>query len=508
MTIKFSDITGGGIPYGNNSGRPANPGIGKLYSNGESARLELFTQASGWQNIIQETPGVSSITGAYNESIGSGVITISGTNFVTGCSATAIGTNGIGVEASTTVFNSLVQLTATFSGLSPSYEPYDIKVTNPSNLFGMLPDALYINNTPSWQTPAGNLGTFIEMSDVSIMLSATDPDSEITYSSSNLPSWLSLNSSTGYLTGTAPSLASDTTYQFNVTASDGINSTSRSFNIIIPNSLSSVEILLVAGGGAGGAGTGGGGGAGGLIYADNYKLGFGTYTLSVGAGGTNDTNDIGSSGSNTTLSGVSRTLVALGGGYGGASESGDLTWAPSSGGSGGGAQNYYAGNNTGGLKTQASTTNDGVFLYTLSGFGNNGESFATGGSGAGGGGAGSAGSGPNGGQGKQLSITGTSQWYAAGGSGGNQGTTSTNGIGGYHVGPSGTNGAVNTGSGGGGGYSHADGDGGDGGSGVIIIAYPDTLPVLTIGSGLTYSQPTRAGYRVYRFTAGTGTITF
>jgi hypothetical protein len=25
---------------------------------------------------------------------------------------------------------------------------------------------------------------------------------------------------------------------------------------------------------------------------------------------------------------------------------------------------------------------------------------------------------------------------------------------------------------------------------------------------LTYDQPTRSGYRVYRFTAGTGTITF
>lgn len=46
-----------------------------------------------------------------------------------------------------------------------------------------------------------------------------------------------------------------------------------------------------------------------------------------------------------------------------------------------------------------------------------------------------------------------------------------------------------------------------GGSGVVIIAYPDTLPALTVGSGLTYDEPTRAGYRVYRFTAGTGTIT-
>jgi hypothetical protein len=34
--------------------------------------------------------------------------------------------------------------------------------------------------------------------------------------------------------------------------------------------------------------------------------------------------------------------------------------------------------------------------------------------------------------------------------------------------------------------------------------------VLTVGSGLTYSISTvsRSGYRVYTFTAGTGTVTF
>jgi hypothetical protein len=30
---------------------------------------------------------------------------------------------------------------------------------------------------------------------------------------------------------------------------------------------------------------------------------------------------------------------------------------------------------------------------------------------------------------------------------------------------------------------------------------------LTIGAGLTYTEPTRSGYRVYRFTQGTGYIT-
>jgi hypothetical protein len=76
----------------------------------------------------------------------------------------------------------------------------------------------------------------------------------------------------------------------------------------------------------------------------------------------------------------------------------------------------------------------------------------------------------------------------------------------------GSAGTANTGGGGGGGADNAAGggtfNGGNGGSGIVIIAYPDTYPALTtIAAGLTYDQPTRSGYRVYRFTAGTGTVT-
>jgi hypothetical protein len=47
-----------------------------------------------------------------------------------------------------------------------------------------------------------------------------------------------------------------------------------------------------------------------------------------------------------------------------------------------------------------------------------------------------------------------------------------------------------------------------GGSGVVIIAYPNTFSALTTIPGtLTYDQPNRSGFRVYRFTAGTGTVT-
>jgi hypothetical protein len=44
----------------------------------------------------------------------------------------------------------------------------------------------------------------------------------------------------------------------------------------------------------------------------------------------------------------------------------------------------------------------------------------------------------------------------------------------------------------------------------VILAYPDTFdPLTSIGGGLTYSVSTvsRSGYRVYTFTAGTGSIT-
>jgi len=234
MTIKKS--SGSGIPSGLNAGRPANPGFGQLYSNGETNRLELYTQSSGWQNIVQETPGVASIIGNYSEATNSGTISISGTNFVSGAIASAIGTNGVEVIASSTTYNSLVQLTAVFTGLSNANEPYNIKVTNPSNLFGLLPNALYVNASPVWQTASGSLGTFFEQVSITLSaLSATDSDSTVTYalaSGSTLPSGVTLNSSTGVISGTLPDISTQTTYSFTINATDGVNNIPRTFSIL------------------------------------------------------------------------------------------------------------------------------------------------------------------------------------------------------------------------------------------------------------------------------------
>jgi hypothetical protein len=43
----------------------------------------------------------------------------------------------------------------------------------------------------------------------------------------------------------------------------------------------------------------------------------------------------------------------------------------------------------------------------------------------------------------------------------------------------------------------------------VIIRYADTFAdIASIGGGLTYSLTTAGGYKVYSFTAGTGTVTF
>jgi hypothetical protein len=496
MGISKLNPSEGGIPYGDTAGRPANPGIGKLYSNGETARLELYT-STGWQNIVQETPGITSISGNYIGSNASNTITINGTNFTVGATAYAIGTNNVEIQADSVTFNSLVSLSAVFSGLVSANEPYDIKVTNPSMLFGLLPDILYVNETPLWNTSTGTLGTFSEGASVSVSVSASDPEgTPITYaiSSGSLPSGLSLNTSTGAITGTAPSVASLTTTNFTLSASDGVSSSLRSFSITISPAIN-FEYLVIGGGGGGGGSegntagdSGGGGGAGAFRTSNSYTLSSGIYNISVGSGGAGGYGDNGGPNGTNGEDSVFATITSIGGGGGGTADRKGLD-----GGSGGGSAGDYG--SAAGLALNPS-------------YGNNGAGSQGGRGGGGGGGAGAAANSRSGGSGLQSSITGTATFYAGGGAANanNNGSGGSGGSGGGGS-PGSLNGAANTGSGGCSSYSTGS-SGGSGGSGVVILAYPNTKPALTVSAGLTYDQPTRSEYRVYRFTAGTGTITF
>jgi hypothetical protein len=279
-----------------------------------------------------------------------------------------------------------------------------------------------------------------------------------------------------------------------------------------------VEALVVAGGGGGGGGNhpGAGGGGGGVLYGTQVTIISGTsYTVTVGAGGAggqglDPPNGTGGTGSNSVFA----TLTANGGGGGGAFYGSNTGLAGGSGGGGVGRGTF-----AGGASNQ--TAPAGVISYGNIG----GSSFSPGDPyrGGGGGGAGAAGAnatstnGGNGGAGIALSITGTSITYAGGGGGGsyNGGTEGTGGAGGGGTATTtpGTAGSTNTGGGGGTFANDAPGGGaigGAGGSGIVIIAYPNTMANLTsIGAGLTYSfSSSRSGYRVYTFTQGTGTITW
>jgi hypothetical protein len=424
MAIRKSSSSG--IPFGNTAGRPANPGIGQLYSNGQTARLELYTQDSGWQNIVQETPGVASISGTYNESTGSGTFTISGTNFVSGGIAYAVGTNAVEYQAQTTTYNSIVQMTATFTGLSAAYEPYDIKVINPSNLFGLLPDAFYINDSPVWSTSSGSLGSYGAGS-VSYQLSATDDESNnLTYTlvSGSLPTGLSLSSS-GLISGTN-SGTPGSTYTFTVSVSDGSNTAvTRSFSMAIPypvvtggtlssdstyyyrtftgngslvisNNTLEVNSLLIAGGGggAGGNGSSGGGGAGGVFYNTSTCIAA-TYPVVVGAAGAggNGQGKTGSNGTNSTFN----SLSAIGGGGGGG-------WNDNNGG-----QNGGSGGGAGGI---ANTAGSGVSGQGYAGGLGNPTNPYPGGGGGGSGAVGGTGSGNQSGNGGAGTIS-YSSWITA-----------------------------------------------------------------------------------------------
>jgi hypothetical protein len=583
MAIRKSSNSG--IPFGNSSGRPANPSAGQPYFNGEEKRLELYT-STGWQNIVSETPGVVSVSGNYPESIGSATLEITGTNFTAGAIASVIGTNGVEINASSTTVNSIVSISAVFAGLSNDNEPYDIKVTNTSNLFGLLPDSLYINASPVWQTASGSLGTFAEQISMSVSATATD-ESAITYSlasGSSLPSGITLNSSSGLISGTLPDVSTNTTYTFTINASDGSNtSIPRTFSFVsnaapvwvtsaeslgsflnnttittqalsvtdsdsisyalasgstlpaglilssstgiisgtlpsvtqnttytftinatdglntIPRTFSitsvydiSLEYLIVAGGGGTGWDVGGGGGGGGVLSGTSTKAKGTTFAISVGGGGVshpaNTSNSKGDNGGNSSVFG----LTAIGGGGGGSyNQNGNGRVGGSGGGGGGASESGGAGQGAAGTSGQG-----------YAGGNDSGGSYGSGGGGgAGGPGAtGIVGQSVDGGLPIYSSITGTSTAYSGGGYGNSDsGTvyatgTNRNGtvVGYYGFGANGT------------GPSGVQAN-----PGVVIIAYPNTMPAITTIPGtLTYDQPTRAGYRVYRFTAGSGTITF
>lgn len=322
----------------------------------------------------------------------------------------------------------------------------------------------------------------------------------VTYSvhSGSLPPGLSLNSSTGELSGSPTTAGS---YSFSIRATNPIGHVEQSYSrtVVLPTP-ANVEFLIVGGGGGGGGEPtygGGGGGAGGYrssvageISGRNsatesvMSISAGTnYSVSVGGGGGGSGNGRGGTGGTSTFGSVSST----GGGGGGRTGCGSgLTGR--SGGSGGGGGGEISGYGCGsGRKAGGGGASGQGFSGGLGGYcqGRGGGGSGGGGGAAGNGGGGGCNTGGGGGSGIASSITGSSVTRARGGSGGYANT--------------GLVGGTNTGKGGGSRVA--------GGSGIVIIRYDGADP--TIGTGLAYNAPYDSGiYRVLEFTGGSGTVSW
>jgi len=385
---------------------------------------------------------------------------------------------------------------------------------------------LYVSEAPSWITEAGSLGTFIHAGNPisNINLSAAEFFNDvITYSvtSGSLPTGLSLNSSTGVISGTLTGYSATVTVDFSITATDSegeSNERDFSLNVLVEYQ---IDYLVVAGGGGGGGQTGGGGGAGGYLESNFVTPRNTSYSIIVGAGGARcpagvgEPSIVGTNGGNSSLIGSSLNITSIGGGRGGSYQGSriDSLSSGSNGGSGGGGAALSSGlAGTGGVGTSGQGNNGaaGRTNYTAQPF-----------FGGGGGGAGAVGTtnlgtkGGDGGNGLQSSITGTPTYYAGGGGGcgtGYPGYT-TPGNGGLGGGATGGNDATpalnataNTGGGGGGGrdYGTVAGGASDGGSGVVILRMP------TVNySGTTTGSPTVTTYgtdTILKYT-GSGTYT-
>jgi len=235
---------------------------------------------------------------------------------------------------------------------------------------------------------------------------------------------------------------------------------------------STVEYLVIAGGGGGKYDLSGGGGAGGYRTATSFTISATNYDITIGGGGATQV-----SGSPSIFS----TITSTGGGYG---VSGNALFSGNAGGSGGGGSyDVVAGSGNTPSTSPSQGNNGGAGIY-----GSGGAASGSGYNPGGGGGAGSVGSNAttsvpgSGGSGasSDILVTGTNITRAGGGGGGLDAYRVPAGSGGSGgSGGGGNGGAVSnagqtagdpyTGSGGGGstqGY-----DGASGGSGIIILRY-------------------------------------
>jgi hypothetical protein len=436
------------LPSGTTAERPSNPTTGYIRHN-TTFDLAEYYDGNQWKSI-DSPPQVTSVS-PTSAPQGNQEVTINGSNFQSGLNVKFIGADNTEYSSPAVTFVSASQATAETpaNGLPANNEPYKVKVINANGLGGESGAILDAGGVPAWTTPSGSLGNLydIERGHKTFTVVANDPDGQtVTYSlvGDSLPNGMSLNTSTGVISGTADAVGSDVTTSFTIRAetpngdfadrsfsiarksprSQTFNYTGSVQNWSLPGDMEYVSVY--AWGAAGGGGTAGGwsdgapAGAGGAAEGLLDVSGLSTLAVVVGQGGN------GAPGQN-----ISHPATIFGGGgtktdandnrYGGTGGGlsgvfiGSFTHANSlliAGGGGGGGSSRTSGNQSSGGAGGGTTGQDGS-SYNAGRHGYGGSQTSGGGGGVGAGASGTAGSALQGG----IPANGTN-FYGGGGGGG------------------------------------------------------------------------------------------
>ena len=185
----------------------------------------------GSVTVGETKPTISSISPTVIENTQTS-ITITGTNFVNGINVEAIASNGSIIQADTVTFNSATSVSAAFTISTDA--TYFLRLENPDgNAVRSSTALLTVSDAPAWTTAAGSLGSNAAGSSVSYTVAATGATS-FAIQSGSLPGGISLNSSTGVISGTESGATAETTYSFTIRATDAEGQTAdRAFSITI-----------------------------------------------------------------------------------------------------------------------------------------------------------------------------------------------------------------------------------------------------------------------------------
>src|SRR6056300_742139 len=236
-------------------------------------------------NLVLQGPSISSVSPTSvvsGDGTGNYTFTITGSGF-TGASANLINNSGTTVDFDTVTVDSATQITGVIakSSLANSGEPYDVKVTGSNNIASTLENQINIDASPTYNTAAGSIGSVPDggRGSTTLEIEAFDPESagNVTFEiqSGSLPAGATTSTvnengvSKFRISGTFTAVGSNTTSNFTLRAVDAAsNTSSRSFSIqvlapvsesfttsgtfSVPSGVTSIDVLVVAGGGAGG----------------------------------------------------------------------------------------------------------------------------------------------------------------------------------------------------------------------------------------------------------------